>query len=42
MTANLALAGLAALVLVAVVWDVRERRIPNALTLTGLCAAWTW
>ena len=36
MTANLALVALAALVLVAVVWDVRERRIPNALTVTGL------
>ena len=36
MTANLALVALAALVLVAVIWDVRERRIPNALTVTGL------
>ena len=39
MTANLALAGLASLILVAVVWDVRERRIPNALTVTGLVLA---
>ncbi|HWC06099.1 MAG TPA: prepilin peptidase [Gemmatimonadota bacterium] len=39
MTANLALVGLAAVVLVAVVWDVRERRIPNALTVAGLVLA---
>jgi prepilin peptidase CpaA len=39
MTANLALVGLAAVVLVAVVWDVRERRIPNALTVAGLALA---
>lgn len=39
MTANLALVGLAVLVLLAVVWDVRERRIPNALTVTGLVLA---
>ncbi|MGH7558595.1 MAG: prepilin peptidase [Gemmatimonadota bacterium] len=36
MMTNLALGGLAILVLVAVWWDVRERRIPNALTVTGL------
>lgn len=36
MIADLALAGLAVLVLIAVWWDLRERRIPNVLTVTGL------
>lgn len=39
MIADLALAALAVLVLIAVWWDLRERRIPNALTVTGLVLA---
>ena len=36
LTTSLMIASLAALVLVAVWWDLKERRVPNALTMTGL------
>ena len=36
---TLMMAALASVVLVAVWWDLRERRVPNVLTLTGLALA---
>ncbi len=39
MTTTLMISALSAVVLVAVWWDLKERRVPNALTVTGLALA---
>ncbi len=39
LTTTLMIGALAAVVLVAVWWDLKERRVPNALTVTGLTLA---